>query len=247
MTRWRAAGIHLLISAGIAAAVLTFMLAVWYPPPLFEAMGGNNLALILIGVHLGLGPLLTLVVFKAGKRGLKFDLAAIAAFQLAALLYGCYVIYLARPAFIVFVKDQFQVVTAVELAPERLAQARHAQFRKAPRTGPVFIAGEWPSGTAEQQELVDVALAGQDLQHFPKHYRPYSQGRDQILAKAEPIASVRAREPAAARVIDDWLARSGVREESVRYLRLRARHAWLAVLIDRETAQPVKMLVSEKL
>lgn len=247
LTRWRAAGIHLLISAGIAAAVLTLMLALWYPPPLFEAMGGNDLALILIGVDVVMGPLLTLVVFKAGKWGLKFDLAAIAAFQLVALLFGCHVIYLARPAFIVFVKDQFEVVTAVDLQPERLAQARHPQFGKAPWTGPVLVAGEWPADRAEQQVLLETGLAGQDLQHFPKYYRPYGEGRSEILAKAQPIASVRATEPAAAKVIHDWLARSGTSEESVRYLRLRARHAWLAVLLDRQTAEPVKMLITEKL
>jgi hypothetical protein len=124
LTRWRAAGIHLLISAGIGGAVLALMLTFWYPPPLFQAMGGIGLALILIGVDIVMGPLLTLVVFRSGKRGLKLDLTAIGVLQLAALLYGCHVISLARPAYIVFVKDQFQVATAVELEPQRLAQAR---------------------------------------------------------------------------------------------------------------------------
>src|SRR5574339_472378 len=50
MTRWHAAGAHLLISALVAAAMLALMLALWYPPPLFQAMGGAGLALIVIGV-----------------------------------------------------------------------------------------------------------------------------------------------------------------------------------------------------
>jgi hypothetical protein len=33
----------------------------------------------------------------------------------------------------------------------------------------------------------------------------------------------------------------------VRYLRLRAPRAWLAVLIDAKTGEPVKMLISEKI
>lgn len=247
LTRWHASGMHLLISAAIAAGVLTLMLAVWYPQPLFEASGGNDLALILIGVDVVMGPLLTLIVFKAGKRGLKFDLAAIAVLQLAALLYGCHVIYLARPAFVVFVKDRFEVVSAVELEPERLAEARYAQFRAAPRSGPMLVAGDWPTDRAGQQMLVHAALAGQDLQHFPKYYAPYSERAGRIRAKAQPLPGVRATDPAAARIIDDWLARSGVKEENVLYLPLRARHAWVAVLIDRKTVQPVKMLLAEKL
>lgn len=247
LTRWHASGAHLLISAGIAAVMLTLMLIVWYPPPLFQAAGGNDLALILIGVDVVIGPLLTLVVFKPGKRGLKFDLAVIAVFQLAALAYGAHVIHLARPAFIVFVKDRFEVVAAVELRPERLAAARFAQFRKPPLTGPMLVGGEWPKDQAEQQMLLDANLAGEDLQHFPKYYVPYEQSRREILARADPISRVREIEPAAGRIIDAWLAQSGVREQDVRSLRLRARQGWVAVLIDRRSAQPVKMLLTEKL
>jgi hypothetical protein len=247
MSRWRAAGIHLLISVGVAAGVLALMLGVWYGPTLFRAMGGALLALILIGVHLVMGPALTLVVFRSGKRGLKFDLAAIGLLQLAALLYGCYIIALARPAFIVFVKDQFQVVTVAELEPQSLAQAKYPQYRRAPWSGPELVYGEWPKDHEEQQQLLFAGLAGVDLQHFPKYYAPYEQGKDAILAKAQPLSSVRGTEPQAAKVIDEWLARSGVDAQNLRYLRLRARNAWVAVLIDRLSAQPVKMLLTERI
>lgn len=247
LTRVRAAGIHLLASAGVAAAVLTVMLAVWYPPPLFEAMGGNHLALILIGVDVAMGPLLTLAVFKAGKRGLKLDLSVIAALQMAALLYGCHIVYLARPAFIVFVKDRFEVAAAVELDAARLEAARYPQFRQLPWSGPLLVAGDWPVDQAERQMLVHAALAGEDLQHFPRYYAPYDERSDAILAKAQPIARLRATEPASARVVDDWLTGSGVKEEDVLYVPLRARNAWVAVLLDRASARPVKMLVAEEL
>lgn len=246
MSRWKAAGIHLLISAGIAAAVLALMLGVWYGPTLFQAMGGAGLALILIGVDVVMGPALTLVVFRSGKRGLKFDLAAIALFQLSALLYGCYVVSLARPAFIVFVKDQFQVATVAELDPKLLAEAKDPQYRSAPWSGPEWVYGEWPKDFETQQQLMFAGLAGVDLQHFPKYYAPYEQGRDQILASALPLSSVHKTDPEAAKVIDEWVARSGVDTQNLRYLRLRGRIAWVAVLIDARTAAPVKMLLAEK-
>ena len=247
MSRWRAAGIHLLISVGVAAAVLALMLGAWYGPTLFKAMGGVGLALILIGVDVVLGPALTLAVFRSGKRGLKFDLTAIALLQIVALLYGCYVISLARPAFIVFVKDQFQVATVAELDPVFLAEAKYPQYRSPSWSGPVLVYGDWPKDHEEQQKLMFAGLAGADLQHFPKYYAPYEQGRDQMLAKASPLASVHTTEPAAAKVIDEWVASSGVDARNLRYLRLRARNAWVAVLIDARSAEPVKMLVAEKL
>ena len=247
MTRWRAAGLHLLISACIAAGVLALMLAVWYGPALFEAMGGAGLALILIGVDVVMGPALTLAVFRSGKRGLKFDLTAIALLQIAALLYGCYVISLARPAFIVFVKDQFQVATVAELEPEQLAAARYAQFRSPSLSGPVLVYGDWPKDHEEQQKLMFAGLAGVDLQHFPKYYAPYEQGREQMLAKAEPLPDVHKTDAQAAKVVDEWIARAGVDPRNLRYLRLRGRNAWVAVLIDARSAEPVKMLVADKL
>lgn len=246
MSRWRAAGIHLLISLGIAACVLALMLGVWYGPTLFQAMGGAGLALILIGVDVVMGPALTLAVFRSGKRGLKFDLAAIGVLQLAALTYGCYVVALARPAFIVFVKDQFQVATAAQLDPELLAEAKYPEYRSPPWSGPELVYGVWPKHPEEQQQLMFAGLAGIDLQHFPRYYAPYEQGKDEILAKAQPLSSVQRSEPQAAKVIDEWVASAGVDARKLRYLRLRGRNAWVAVLIDGRTAQPVKMLVAER-
>lgn len=247
VTRWQASAVHLSLSVAIALAVLALMLGVWYPWPLFEAMGGSGLLLILCGVDVVIGPLLTLIVFRQGKPSLKFDLAAIAAVQLAALVYGSHIVYLARPAFIVFVKDQFQVAAAVDLEPERLARAKYPQFREVPLLGPVLAAADMPTDPAERNKLVSAALAGLDLEQFPETYVPYSERRARVLAAAQPIARIRHNEPQTGRIIDEWLAGSGRRESDVRYLPLRARRAWVAVLLDARTAEPIKMLIAEKI
>lgn len=246
MTRWQAAGAHLLISALVAAGVLAVMLTLWYPPPLFQGMGGGGLAFIVIGVDVVMGPALTFVVFRSGKKGLKFDLAVIAVLQLAALAYGCHIVELARPAFLVFVKDQFEVCTVADLEPERLAEAQYAQFRDPSWAGPVLAYGEWPTVYEDQRRMFLATLAGWDLQHFPKYYAPYERGRDEVLRRAQPLAEVRKEEPAVGALIDAWLKDSGADEQKLRYLRLRARRAWVAVLIDSVSAQPVKMLLAEK-
>lgn len=244
--RWQASGTHLLISLAIAAAVVTVMLALWYPRPLFEAAGGSDLLFILVGVDVVLGPLLTLIVFKAGKRGMKFDLAMIGAVQIAALLYGCHVVFLARPAFIVFVKDRFELATAAELDPRELAAATYPQFRRPPLTGPVLVAADMPTDPAERQRVILAALSGLDLQHFPRHYVPYAERRSEVLAKARPLARLRA-EPEVRKAIDEYLARSETREPDALGLLLRTRFAWIVVLIDPKTAEPVKMLLGHRI
>jgi hypothetical protein len=90
-------------------------------------------------------------------------------------------------------------------------------------------------------------LAGIDLQHLPKYYAPYEQGKAEVLAKAQPLSAVKRTEPQAAKAIDEWIAGANVDAQNLRYLRLRGRNAWVAVLIDGRTAEPVKMLVAEKL
>jgi hypothetical protein len=247
VTRWQASGLHLLISVAIAAGALALMLLVWYPHPLFKAAGGDDLLFILVGVDVVIGPLITLVIFKAGKKGLKFDLTVIGLLQLSALVYGVSIVYLARPAYVVFVKDRFEVVTAVELRPEALAEAKLEPFRRVPVGGPVWVYGEFPSGPEERRELVKLAMAGLDLQHFPRYYRPYEAHRADILARAQTLERTRKTEPKAAAVIEAWLAESGTSAESVRYVDLRAPRFWVAVLVDAKTAAPLKMLIYDRI
>lgn len=88
MTRGKAAAIHLGISALVAAAVIGLMLMLWYPPPYFEAMGGETLLMLIVGCDVIIGPLITLIIFKPHKKGLKTDLTIIGCVQVAALAYG---------------------------------------------------------------------------------------------------------------------------------------------------------------
>ena len=246
-SRWQAAGTHLLICVAIATAVIGVMLGVWYPGPLFEAAGGSGLLFILVGVDVTLGPLLTLIVFKSGKRGMKFDLSMIGLVQIAALVYGVYIVSLARPAYMVFVKDRFELATVADLEPAELAAAKYPEFRTPGWTGPLLAATDLPTDAAERKKLLDAAFAGLDLQHFPRYYVPYAERTRDVLAKADTIARLRVAEPVSAKAVDAWLASSGTREADVRALMLRTRFAWIAVLVDSQTAQPVKLLLGERI
>jgi hypothetical protein len=244
LTRWQAAGIHLLISLFIAVAVLAVMLGVWYPRPLFEAEGGLGLVFILVGVDVVVGPLITSVIFKSGKPGLRFDLWTIAVLQTAALAYGCYVVAEVRPAFIVFVKDQFEIVGAIDLKAADLKGARRAEFRRIPLTGPVLVAVEPPTDPKENQALLFMALEqGRDLRHFPKYYVPYDEFRQKVLTRGRTLEQVRRSEPEFTRAIERYLADSGRRESDVLYFPLRASRAWGAVLVDAQSGDVLKMLL----
>lgn len=247
MSRWRASGIHLLLSVAVAVVTVTVMLAAWYPGPLFLAAGGNELLFIITGVDVVIGPLLTLAVFKSGKRGMKFDLAVIAILQVGALCYGAWVVAAARPAFIVFVKDRFEVPAVIDLQAEDLAQAKYPQFSHVPLTGPEWAVLAFPTDPAERTKVLFMELNGQDVFRYPRYFEPYDQHTKDVLAKAITIERLRQTEPGYARIVDDYLQRSGTPEASVRYVLLKAFRAFVAVLVDAKTGYPVKMLIVEKI
>jgi hypothetical protein len=114
MNRWQASGIHFLISLLVFCLLLLVILLVWYPGLLFELNGGWEGLRIVIGVDLVLGPLLTLIVYKADKPSLKFDLTAIAVFQSLCLSAGVWVVYEERPVVLVFEYDALYSLSARE-------------------------------------------------------------------------------------------------------------------------------------
>lgn len=232
-SRWQAAATHLALSALIASAVFSLIFLLWFPDGLFQAAGGRKLFFLISGVDVTLGPLLTLIVFDPRKKELKFDLAVIGAMQLAALCYGAWVLFEARPAFITYVQDRFELVRANDIAPENYAKARDARFGHAPYTGPMVAGTTLPKDPAEQLQLgTSVMKGGPDVQGLPRYYVPYAQVRDQALAHGRPIARLRELNPGRDAQIDGLLAKLGRQPREVLFLPMRAGRVDLAVLID---------------
>jgi hypothetical protein len=239
LNRWKASLIHLGISASIGATVVTLMLLVWYPRPYFSAMGGDTLILLLIGVDVVIGPLITLVIFDPKKKGLRFDLSVIAALQLAALAYGCSVMFVARPVYNVYVVDRFETVAANQVDEASLAKAT-GEFRSLPITGPKIISAHQPADKQRQADIVIQAMnGGPDLANLPDLYGAYSEARPEAAQKARPLAEVIKRQPGDAGTIRAFLADSGRTEESVAFLPMKARNRDMTVLVDRKTGDVV--------
>src|SRR6185436_558990 len=186
LNRLQAAGIHLALSVVLAATVLTALLFVWYPQPYFRLAGGAGLMMILIGVDVVLGPAMTLVVFNPAKKSLRFDLAVIAALQVAALAYGISVIAQARPAYVVFAGDRFTVVGANMIDGESLASA-HAPYDTLPVDGPKIVGAKMPTNAAEREKVMMLGLGGIDLPMLPRYYVPFAEIVADLQAKAQPI------------------------------------------------------------
>jgi len=239
MTRQKATAIHLGLSALIGAIVCAVMLFVWYPGPLFNASGGQSLVAILIAVDVVVGPLITFIIFNPTKARhlLRLDLAFIGLVQFAALAYGVYVISQARPAYIVFTVDRFDLVAVQELTAKARAEAKRPEFRELPLGRPATIGAIPPIDGNEQMDVItSAASGGRDVQHFPRYYVPYAEVARQAAARARPIKVLRDRlSKGDALELDRAIAATGFAEADLRFLPLDGRAADYVVLLDAKT------------
>lgn len=240
MTRYKASAIHLGICLLVAAVVLAVMLFVWYPDPYFTALGAGGLLLILLGVDVTIGPLITMVIWKTDQRRLKFDLAVIALLQISALLYGLHMVVQTRPVYLVFAVDSFDVVRASDLNKQELLLAAHTAYASLPLTGPQLVAARSPEDSKEQEKILFSALGGgADLAQMPRYYVPYADLKDKIVARIKPLDTLRKRHPE----VDTYLASlGGAKDEQIGYLPVRAAREPFTALVDKRTAAVVKLI-----
>ena len=189
MSRFKAAAIHLFISTIIVLATLAIMWFVWYPKGMFKLLGGGELLMIISGVDITLGPLLTLAVFNTAKKSLKMDLAIIGALQIAALLYGMNVMFQSRPVFNVLEEDRFSVTLASDFKDDaRLKKAKKPEWQSLSWTGPKLVAAVGPTDQKEKEEMM---FSGQSWNAFPQTYVDYDSQRAVALKNAKPLTDLR--------------------------------------------------------
>jgi hypothetical protein len=179
MTRTRAALLHLGISGTIVALVLAVVFFAWYPGWSFKVAGAVTPVMIMVGVDLVLGPLLTLIVYKKGKPGLKFDLAFIAIVQLVALSYGSLTLYNARPHFLVFAVDRVVVVARKHVNEELIA---YPEIRELSPTSIIRVVSRAPEDPEAFQKFLNSTLFdGQpDLEYRTEFWEPWLDGSDLV-------------------------------------------------------------------
>ncbi|HSH72456.1 MAG TPA: TfpX/TfpZ family type IV pilin accessory protein [Methylophilaceae bacterium] len=242
MSRFRAAGIHLLISVFIVITVLGLMLGVWYPGAYFKLMGGGGLIFIMAGVDVCLGPLLTLIVFKSGKKTLKFDLTVIGLLQIAALSYGAHIMFQARPVFTVFTNDQFQVAIPADIEPKYLAKASREEWKHFSLSGPVLVGAAEPKDEKEKQDIIFLGAAGVDWQQLPELYVKYEDQRASILRKARPLLELRKIAKTNPAAVDAFLKSQSRPEQDFVFLPIRTLHAEMAVILDAKSAKIIDII-----
>lgn len=228
---------HFAISCIIALAVMLLVFFIWYPSPLATAVGVTHIFLMLLVIDVILGPLLGLLVYKEGKKTLKFDISVIILIQIAALCYGVYSIEQGRPAWLVYNVDRFELVRKNELVDTNIQQAQ-PQFQKPSWFKPQYVATEFAKDIQQRNdEMFAEVLGGISIAQRPERYVELTQAKNQIQQRALPLVE-----------LQQYNSKIEVEKTLAKYpkanawLPLKANAEDMVVLVNKESANIIKIV-----
>lgn len=243
MIVWRekfiASGVHFMITLLLATISAALIFLVWYPDPFLQMIGGTKLFLLIIGSDLTLGPLASLVVYNSRKsrRALLLDYTVIGLVQFTALAYGVSIMAEARPAYVAFSADRFEIVLAGDLTAKELAAARDPQYTRVPWTGPVYVGVVIPR--ADHNDALFEALAGNEEHVRPKFYVPYASQLELIRKRSKPLAVLEQKKPQAKALIEQALAGKRAPRGELKWLPVRHFRGFWTAIVDDATGEVV--------
>jgi hypothetical protein len=243
--RVRFALVHFLISAAILGLVLLVIVLVWYPPPLTQLQGLTAILLLLCIVDLCLGPMATLIVAGPKKPLLELrrDLTVIAAVQVAALFYGLWAVFVARPAFIVFNADRFDIVVAADVEPLYRGAPIAGEFAQPSLTGPRWVFARQPSSIEERNDILfSAATGGADIKNYPNLYSAWPGDETVVRTRVKSATELAQRSDVYKRAIERAAQRAGIAVDEIVWLPVVGRRADGVALLRKSDLTSVALL-----
>lgn len=224
---------HLLLSSllGLLAALVVF--GCWYPMPYRAMLGVSGMFALLLAVDVVCGPLMTVILAspKKSRRERWLDLGLIGSIQLAALIYGLYSVWLARPAVLAFERDRLVVVTANEVDTASLAQAPEG-LHQLPWAGVRKVGTRNASNSEEFFQSVNLGLAGVSPAMRPGWWQPWSQQVAAMRQRAKPLEELIRRRADDKDALAAAASKTGLPPAQLSYLPLTSSKTkdWVALL-----------------
>ena len=240
MSKIRAAAIHLGISAFVVGIIFAIIFFVWYPGPTFQIAGAMEIVMVLVGVDLVLGPLLTLIVYKKDKPSLKFDLSVIALIQITALVYGAYTFYQERPYYMVFVVDRFNLVT--EKAIDK-GELKFNELRQKPFANTIRVFARRPEGEEFQKYMSSIIDDGKpDLEGRPEYWEPYATAIVDVLKRVRPIVELQPESEVEKNQVTRAIEKYQQDHPRLGFVPIATLDEDMGMLMDMDTAQPIDLI-----
>jgi hypothetical protein len=193
--RVRAFGLH------VTASTCSFLLALgtlyfgWYRWPGWYLTGATTVVLMMAGIDVVLGPLLTFIIANPNKprRVLARDIAIIVTVQLAAMGYGLTTLWQGRPLYYTFSTRFLEMVQASDLSPEQIALGRKLNPQFAPYwySLPRWIYAPFPDDPKVVEHIIQSSIGGgDDVIQMPRYFRPWQEGVAELRKQLRPVAKM---------------------------------------------------------
>lgn len=177
MPRIKFTFLHTFISVVVFSLLTAVVFFVWYPYPLYKATDVFHIFLIILLVDIVVGPLLGFIVYNPKKKSLKFDLTIVFILQIMAMFYGVYSVSNARPIWIVYNVDRFDLIRNNDVENNKLNWF-----------GPKYKAVKLSNNIEERnKDTFNEIIGGVSLTQQPSRYVDLNQVKNEIQSRAKPI------------------------------------------------------------
>ena len=242
--RFKALGLHLLTSAAVLALIIGSLYGGWYHWPGWYLADASQVAAVMLGVDVGLGPLLTFVIASPGKPRptLKRDIAMIVLIQLVALGYGTVSLWNGRPLYYAFSVNCLTLVQAYDIEPGDAALGRERNAKLAPHwySLPRWIWAPLPDDAALAEKIVGGAVnGGSDVTAMPIYYRSFEAGLPDLRTQLQKVDDIKFFSAAQQQVLKSRMQAAGLAPEQANGLAFTGRSRPLLAVFDPPTLKLV--------
>jgi hypothetical protein len=237
--RLKAFGLHLLVSATVLTLILGTLYLGWYRWPGWFLTEVTEVVIVMVGVDVVVGPLLTFVIARDTKprRELKRDIAVIIAVQLCALIYGTTSLWSGRPLYYAFSPPVVQLVQAYDISAQDAQIGRIQNPPLAPHwySLPRWVWATLPEEVLERDRKNKVAVIDDDPISMPKFFKPWDQGLPSLRGQLRPIDQVAYFSPRDKKIIKERMQTLGVNSDQANAIPYIGRGTPLLAVFDLAT------------
>jgi len=177
---------HLTVSLFITLITFSLVFLLWYPAPLAKAVGVTHIFLMMLAIDGIVGPMLGLLVYKEGKKSLKFDLSVIILIQISALCYGIYSIAQGRPAWLVYSIDRIELIRNNDIQQQPNVNIK-PEYQSPTWTGPQYVGVLLSEDKKQKQNDMFNAVFGLTLAKQPDRYVTFNKVQPDIQKNAQDL------------------------------------------------------------
>ena len=235
--RLKAFAAHLTGSALALTLVLGALYLGWYHWPGWHLTDAVHVVVVMVGVDVVIGPLITLIIASARKprRELARDIAIIVAVQLAALGYGATTLWHGRPLYYAFSVNCLQVLQASDIDPEAARSAREQKLALAPHwySLPRWIWAPFPTDKALAEKIFQGLMqGGYDIVGYPQYYKTWPEGAKELRSHLQRVNDIKFFIPKQRTLLEKRMQAAGLPVDQANGIALTGRGSSLLAVMD---------------